>query len=93
MAWKNINSETTSPISLKGEGWETLRMKIMEFISTFHGPIEEAIRIGAAITIDVAIDQGDMKDSYMVFVIRCGKDFMAVLLDCGVALELSEYLP
>lgn len=75
----------------EGPEWLEHQHEILKFATEFGESIKAAIRGGAAVTVDVAVEPEDRESGGAVLILRCERDTMASLASCGVAFEVSIY--
>ena len=76
---------------LEGSQWHEHQGEILRFLTEFGESIKAAIRGGATVTVDVAVEPEDRQSSGAVLVLRSERDLLASLTSCGAEFEVSIY--
>lgn len=74
-----------------GQKWGEHQQEILRFLTEFGESIKAAIRGGASVTVDVAVEPEDRESGGTVVVLRCEQGVLAALASCGAELEVSIY--
>lgn len=75
----------------EGPEWHEHQREILRFLTEFGESIHAAIRGGATVTVDVAVEPEDRESDGAVLVLRSERDLLASLVSCGAELEVSIY--
>lgn len=71
--------------------WEVHVREILRFTSEFSEFIEKALRLGASVTIDAAVEPEDRESTGTVLVLACAPAFLEAIASRGLRMELSIY--
>lgn len=72
-------------------GWGEHQLAILRFIADLGEFIDKAIKGGAIVTVDVAVEPEDRASGTPILVLPCGHDLLVALASCGAELEMSIY--
>jgi hypothetical protein len=71
--------------------WEVHVREILQFAIEFGEFIERALRLGASITVDTAVEPEDRESAGGVLVLACTPTFLTTMASSGLRMELSVY--
>lgn len=71
--------------------WEVHVREILRFVAEFDEFIQMALRLGASVTVDTAIEPEDRASAGPVLVLACAPAFLEVMASKGLTIELSLY--
>ena len=74
-----------------GIGWAKHHREILSFIADFSELINQSIRDGASVTVDIAVEPEDQKSHRGVYAIHHDHKLLVALASCGAELEISIY--
>lgn len=75
----------------EGSKWHEHQREICSFLTEFGESIKTAIRDGATVTVDVAVEPEDRESGGAVLVLRSERGLLASLALCGAEFEVSIY--
>ena len=71
--------------------WGVHMREIQRFITEFNEAIGQALRVGASVTMDVAVEREDREGGGLILVLDWSSEELAAFASAGLRLEISMY--